>query len=127
MNKITPRTIAIFMSDVMMKKKFIVFLSLPGRRSFAFDARRAHTRAGFVDLFVDCTAPCLNLDSFFDRFLVLRLSGRQLFNLQNVHPGIADFTQTQSAELWDCFADAAEHLFDRMKRVAASGCLQQVA
>ena len=74
------------------------------------------------------TATCsLDRDGLFDRFIVAGMCRRQLFNFQNVHTEIADFAQTQPSELRDCFAHPAENIFNRMKRVAATDCLKEVA
>src|SRR5215510_4179967 len=103
MNRITPSRIAIFSSDVMMKNESMVSSVLPVRRRFAFSARRAHARVGFVNLFVNCAAPLLNFDCFLDCLLVLWMCRRQLFNFQDVHAKIANLTQAQPGELRDCF------------------------
>ena len=74
------------------------------------------------------SATCsLDRDRLFDCFLVAGMRRRQFFHLQNVHAKIADFAETQPAELWDCFADPVENIFNRMKRVAAADSLKEVA
>ena len=69
----------------------------------------------------------LNFDRLFDCFFVAGTRRRQFFHFQNLHAEIADFAEAQPGELWDCFADSAENVFNRMKRVAAADCLKEVA
>ena len=73
--------------------------------------------------------PACSLDRYglFDCFFVAGMRRRQFFNVQDVNAEIADFAQTQSSELWDCFAHPSENVFNGMQRVAATDRLKEVS
>ena len=91
MNKITPSRIAIFSSEVMMKKRSIVVVSstdeaLPVIRLVESSTNR------------DELGPDLTGADF-----------------QNLRAEIADFAETQTGELRDRLTHPAENVFNRMK------------
>jgi len=95
-------------------------------RRFYFDARRAGMCSGLVRLFANCAAFCLNFDRLFNCFAITRFQRRQFLDFQDVNAEIADLAETQPGESRDCFTNAAENVFNRMKRVAAADSLKEV-
>ena len=86
---------------------------------------RCRPFTGDVDLITDSAAPGLHRDCQFDCFFIFWMHWRQFFHLQNVHPEIADFVQTQPGELRHCFGDPTKNFVYRQDRIAtADGCEQ---
>jgi hypothetical protein len=71
-------------------------------------------------------ASCLDRNRLLDFFIVAGMSRRQFFHLQNVHTEVADFTQGQSGELWDCLADSPKNIIDGGEGVTTADCLKQI-
>ena len=89
--------------------------------------RRTGMSLRLIQLLPNTATRSLDSDCLFDCFFVAGMRRRQFFHFQNLHAEIADLAETQSGELWDCFADPAENIFNRMKRVAAADCLKEIA
>src|SRR5215211_235861 len=127
MNKITPSRIAIFNSEVTMKKESIVVVSLHPRCGFWLNAGTAGMGSRFMYLFSNSATCRLNFDRLFDCFFVAGMRWWQFLHLQNLHTEIADLAETQPRKSRDCFANTTKDIFNRMKRVAAADCLKEVA
>ena len=77
-----------------------------------------------MELFPNCAAFRLDGNSLLDCLFVRGMHGRQLFNVQDMHAEIPDPAQSQPGKSLDCFADPAENVLDRGKRVAAANSLK---
>ena len=79
-----------------------------------------------IQLLPNTATRSLDRDRLFDCFFVAGMRRRQFFHFQNLHAEIADFAETQTGELRDCFTHPAENIFNGMKRVAAADRLKEV-
>src|SRR5215467_11379552 len=97
------------------------------RRRWWLTARRAGMRSPAIQLLPNLAASFLDGDRLLNGFFVAGMYLRELFHLQDMHAEVANVAETKSRKSRNCFANLTENLIDRVKRIAATDGLKQVA